>query len=148
MESQSFLRRGVGVASWDLCLYGADRSSMAAHCPLAKGPTRHFYSSQMVNPIKHHPSLANHSKTWFLVGGFNPLEKYSISQNGSLPHGSWWKYIKKRLKPPPRFDLLWYPSSNVISWRSSAVVCPGRLKRLLLQPRIWILKRTEVTTVG
>lgn len=25
-----------GVASWDLCLYGADRSSMVAHCPLAK----------------------------------------------------------------------------------------------------------------
>lgn len=87
-----------GVASWDLCLYGADRSSMAAHCPLAKQVLkwvhRHFYSSQMVNPMdhllctvigtdiqetiqlqkkKHHPSMEKQTiqKPWFLVGGFN-----------------------------------------------------------------------------
>lgn len=52
--------------------------------------------------------------------------------------------LKKRLKPPPigliSCDTL-HPSDR--TWRSSAVVCPGRLKRLLLQPRIWILSREQ-----
>ena len=148
-----------GDASWDLCLYGADRSSMAAHCPLAKQVLkwvhRHFYSSQVVNPTIT-------SEDWSSVQSSEPISNDHPAAKEEAPsiHGkanifktlisSWWfqpwknivsvkmdhfctdraDYLKKRLKPPPRsprFDLLWYPyHPSDRTWRSSAVVCPGK----------------------
>ena len=65
-----------------------------------------IYYAQISFPNKEHIliPMSNNNKTPYfplLVGGFNPVEKFS--QNGNLPQVG--VKIKKYLKPPPRWSI-------------------------------------------